>query len=464
MAPQLNGITALVLEDDPLLRRELGRFFKEQQAEVVLTASMREAREALNERHVEVAVVDVHLPDGRSLELLEEKLFTPATVVIVMTAEHGIDVAVEAMRLGAADFLAKPFELEELSPRIHRLLQQRRSERLDEFSRNQERQADNAFYFGEDLKPLRERLERILEADQRMLEHLPPVLLVGETGTGKTSLARWIHQHGPRRDGPLVEVNCSALPEALAESELFGHERGAFTDARSARIGLFEAASGGTLFLDELPSLAALVQAKILKALEDRVIRKLGGRRDIPVDVRVIAATNQDLHRLVREESFREDLLHRLDLYRLEIPPLRERRHDLPVLAGRLVQLIARRHKLPERVLSNLGQQRLLAHAWPGNVRELSHEIERAVVFEAKTEIDFEPLRNRAAPAGAEFNSDDWFNGSYRFPESGFDLEAAILRIINHALQQSGNNITAAARLLGVPRDYVRYRLKKQES
>ncbi|HSH14595.1 MAG TPA: sigma 54-interacting transcriptional regulator, partial [Verrucomicrobiae bacterium] len=254
MAPQLNGITALVLEDDPLLRRELGRFFKEQQAEVVLTASMREAREVLNERNVEIAVVDVHLADGRSLELLEEKVFPPATVVIVMTAEQGIDLAVEAMRLGAADFLAKPFELEELSPRIHRLLKQRRSERLNEFSKNQERQADDAFYFGEDLKPLRERLERILEADQRMLEHLPPVLLVGETGTGKTSLARWLHQHGPRRDGPLVEVNCSALPEALAESELFGHERGAFTDARSARIGLFEASSGGTLFLDELPS------------------------------------------------------------------------------------------------------------------------------------------------------------------------------------------------------------------
>jgi DNA-binding NtrC family response regulator len=307
---------------------------------------------------------------------------------------------------------------------------------------------------------LRQQLDKILAADGRVVEHLSPVLIEGETGTGKTSIARWLHRQGPRAQQPLVEVNCPALPETLAESELFGHERGAFTDARSARMGLFEAANGGTLFLDELPSLSPVLQAKVLKVVEDHRIRRLGGTRELPVDVRIVAATNRDLKQLVAEGRFREDLHHRLDLYRLHIPPLRSRGEDLLKLANLLAGRLCRRHRLPVKAISATGQQRLAAHPWPGNVRELAHELERAIVFEDSAELDFASLQG----SGKAIGPDGWLNPDYRFPEQGFDLERAIRRLIDHALSQTNNNVSAAARRLGVTRDYLRYRLTGQQS
>jgi len=301
-------------------------------------------------------------------------------------------------------------------------------------------------------------LQKILEADQRMETELPPVLIEGETGTGKTTFARWLHQHGPRANRPLVEVNCSALPESLAESELFGHERGAFTDARTTRLGLFEASSGGTLLLDELPSLALGLQAKVLKAIEDRSIRRVGGTKSLAVDVRIVAATNRKLKELVAQGQFREHLYHRLDLYRLHVPPLRERAEDILKLAESLVERLCRRHRLAPKTITLVGRRRLLDYHWPGNVRELAHELERAIVFEEGTELSFPQLGPGSDPPLAETPpKSDWFNLEYDF--TGFSLEAAIDRFLQVALQRAGGNVSAAARLLGVPRDYVRYRL-----
>jgi two-component system, NtrC family, response regulator AtoC len=254
-------------------------------------------------------------------------------------------------------------------------------------------------------------------------------------------------------------MNCSAVPETLAESELFGHERGAFTDARTARMGLFEAASGGTLFLDELPSLSPPLQAKVLKALEDQRIRRLGGNREVPVDVRVIAATHRDLKELVSAGQFREDLLHRLDLYRVQLPALRERGDDIVELAERLMERLCQRHRLPRKSITAFGRRRLLAYPWPGNVRELSHELERAIVFVESQQLDFEQLDRSPGSGHAPMGRTEWLNPNFSYPESGFSLEEAIDRLIGLALQQTGNNVSAAARLLGVSRDYVRYRL-----
>jgi DNA-binding NtrC family response regulator len=262
-----------------------------------------------------------------------------------------------------------------------------------------------------------------------------------------------------------VEVNCSALPETLAESELFGHERGAFTDARTARMGLFEAAQGGTLFLDELPSLSPGLQAKVLTAIEDRKIRRVGAQKTIEVDTRLIAATNQNLQQLVTEGKFREDLYHRLDLYRIHLPPLRARSGDILKLAELITTQLSRRHRLPPKGVSEAGRQRLLGYSWPGNVRELAHELERALVFEEGNELAFEQLKTEDGTASTTSrNPHDWFNESYVFPEEGFALEEAINRLIRHALKQSGNNVSGAARLLGVSRDFVRYRLSGQKS
>ncbi|HKI68794.1 MAG TPA: sigma-54 dependent transcriptional regulator, partial [Verrucomicrobiae bacterium] len=319
---------------------------------------------------------------------------------------------------------------------------------------------DANFYFGDSLASLRQQLEKIVAADQRLQTRLPPVLITGETGTGKSSLARWLHRRGPRVSQPLIEINCSALPESLAESELFGHERGAFTDARSARQGLFEAAHGGTLFLDELPSLSPALQAKVLTALEDRKIRRLGGNRQIEVDVRIIAATSRDLRAAVESGEFREDLLHRLDLYRLNTPPLRERGGDILKLAEQLMSRLCREHRLPQRQITEEGKSRLLAYRWPGNVRELAHELERALVFEDSAALDFSHLpANAVASSERSAVFEDWLNPHFTFPDQGFALEDAVNRLVQLALRQSGSNLSRAARLLGVTRDFVRYRL-----
>jgi DNA-binding NtrC family response regulator len=392
--------------------------------------------------------------------LLKEKVIPADSGTIVMTAEGGVAGAVEAMRLGALDYLVKPFELGALPLVIGRARQTRQSARVDEHRRREA--PEREFFFGSSLAALENQLQRIIASDNRMQERLPPVLIQGETGTGKTTVARWLHRQGPRGAQPLVEVNCPALPDTLAESELFGHERGAFTDARSARMGLFEAANGGTLFLDELPSLSLALQAKVLTSIEDRKIRRLGGTREIPVDARIIAATNRDLKQLVSEGKFRDDLFHRLDLFRLSLPPLRERGEDILKLAEALLTRLNQRHRLPRKTISEQGKHRLLSYPWPGNVRELAHELERALVFSDSDSLDFEQLQG-GADASARARTDDWFNPAFTFPAEGFSLEVAINRLIQRALGQTGHNVSAAARLLGVSRDYLRYRLAEKQ-
>jgi len=455
----LAGLNILVVEDESLLRKQIAAQLESLGADVTGVGSLQSARQSLADFAFDFALLDVNLPDGRGTALLQEKAFPPGTGVIVMTADGAVAGAVEAMRLGALDYLVKPFDVAELPLVISRARRSKQAARLDEHRRDS---ADtNALFFGQALNFVQQQLEKILAADRRMTEQLPPVLIEGETGTGKTSIARWLHHQGPRANQPLVEINCPALPETLAESELFGHERGAFTDARTARMGLFEAANGGTLFLDELPSLSSALQAKILKAIEDHRIRRLGGTREIPVDVRIIAATNKNLKQLVSVGHFREDLFHRLDLYRIQIPPLRDRGEDILVLAERLTERLCRRHRLPPKPISSRGKRRLAAYAWPGNVRELAHELERAIVFEDSAELTFAHLQ--IAESSESPTEDGWFNPNFRFPEQGFDLEQAIRRLIDHALKQTDNNVSAAARLLGVTRDYLRYRLSGEK-
>ncbi len=363
------------------------------------------------------------------------------------------------MKLGALDYLAKPFEPEALGLTLSRARKARATHRVEEHERS--KTSNDSFYFGQALAGLERLLEKIVAADRRMQGGLSPVLIQGETGTGKTTIARWLHSNGPRQASAMVEMNCSAIPEQLAESELFGHEKGAFTDAKSSRIGLFEAANGGTLFLDEIASLSLAIQAKLLTAIENQRIRRVGGNKDIPIDVRVIAAANKDLKTLAAAGQFREDLLHRLDLFRIAIPPLRERGDDIVRLADSLNRKLSHRHRLPIRAISEPGRRRLLAYGWPGNVRELSHELERAIVFEENDQLSFDQLMGVSidSQATASTNTPGWFNESYVFPPAGFSLEEAILEIINRGLKQTNGNVSAAARLLGVSRDYLRYRL-----
>ena len=459
----LAGLTVLVLDDEPLLRRQLTAALERLGADVSAADSLRAARQFAAEQGFDFALLDVNLPDGLGTDLLREKVFATTTGIVVMTAEGGVGGAVEAMKLGALDYLTKPFEPEALLLVLTRARQTRQNSRAAEHRRAEA--PEQGFFFGAALAPLEAQLRKILAADLRMQTGLAPVLIQGETGTGKTTIARWLHSNGPRANASLIEANCAAIPEHLAESELFGHEKGAFTDARSTKLGLFEAAHGGTLFLDELANLSPGLQAKLLTTLEDRRIRRVGGVRDIPVDVRVITAANRDLKQLVAEGKFREDLYHRLDLFRVMIPPLRQRGDDVVALAESLLARLTRRHRLPARRISATGRRRLVNYGWPGNVRELAHELERALVFEEGDALDFDQLIGASGAvevngaAAARSDESDWFKASYRFPESGFSLEEAILRIIRHALAQTGGNVSGAARLLGVSRDYLRYRL-----
>lgn len=446
----LKGLTLLLLEDEAVLRKRVAAHLERLGMELLKAGSLAEARRLVATEPPDLALVDLNLPDGLGTDLLRERMLPPTVPTLVMTAEGGVAAAVESMRLGAADYLVKPFDLDELGIRLRRAVAAARKARVEEHRNAQE--SGEFFHFGAALEDLRIRFSMILEADRRVSTVPSPVLIEGETGTGKTSLARLLHRSGPRAAGPLVEVNCSALSESLAESELFGHERGAFTDAREARLGLFEAAEGGSLFLDELPSLSPALQAKILTAIEDHSIRRVGASRARSTDVRIIAATNADLPRLVREGRFREDLFHRLDLFRLRIPPLRERGGDVLVLADKLLEKVCRRYGRAQQTVPESGCRHLLAHAWPGNVRELAHEIERAVVFGAERGLEFEHLGNVQS---------ETVPTQSLLPAEGFSLERTIDSYVRQAMRQSEGNVSAAARLLGVTRDYVRYRLKQ---
>ncbi len=454
MANPLRGLNVLLLDDEVLLRKRLAGFLESEGAEVTTVGTLAAARQAAAGMSFDVALLDVNLPDGRGTDLLRDKIFPATTTVIVITAEGGVAGAVEALRAGAADYLVKPFDPEELPVRLAQARKGLQARRADEFRRGQEAE----LFFGESLGGLREQLEKIAMADRRLGTNLPPVLIEGETGTGKTAIARWIHRHGPRADGPLVELNCSAMPDTLAEAELFGHERGAFTDAHAARIGLMEAADGGSLFLDELPSLALGLQAKVLTAIEDHRVRRVGASRPVAVDARIIAATNADLGALVAAGKFREDLFHRLDLFRLRLPPLRERGKDIITLAEKLLARAAARYGQKPSPIPAEGKARLLAHRWPGNVRELAHEVERAIVFGGDRGLRFAHL---GVGDGAAVTGEAWMKPDFVFPTSGFSLETAIDHVVDRAVRQADGNVSAAARLLGVSRDVVRYRLKR---
>lgn len=459
----LQGTEVLVVEDEPIVGKRLVRFLEAGGAEVTRAANYSEALHCLDALQFEYALVDINLPDGNGLELLRDGRFSPNTHVLIMTSEEGVETAVEAMKLGAADYLAKPFNPEELPLVFHRCSAARRATRREEY-RAEASSSDPDLFFGPRMEALTRQMERILETDRRLHSGLPPVLIEGETGTGKTTIARHLHQRGPRAGQPVIEINCSTLPESLAESELFGHERGAFTDAKSARIGLFEAADKGTLFLDEVSSLSPGIQAKLLVAIEDGKIRRVGGNREVAVDIRIIAASNQPLKEAVAKGSFREDLYHRLDLLRLHLPPLRERREDLPELAAFLGNQVAQRYRCPPPPLSQEGRKRLLAYPWPGNIRELSHEIERQIILQPGEPLHFDSLRG-LIEAEAETPSDpeDWLNPAWSFPENGLDWEGIESRFIRLALDQTDGNVSAAARLLGVTRDFIRYRLQAKD-
>lgn len=479
----ISGKSVLVLDDEALLRKGLCRFLEDQGAETWPAASLDEARNLLAGQSFDYALLDINLPDGNSLDLFAEPGFPETTIVVVMTGQGGIASAIKAIKAGARDYLSKPVEPEALPHLFQRLAREDSRQRIDQFQREDKSRQHSSLFLGRRLEAIQHQLDKILKADQRLANALPPVLIEGETGTGKSTLARWLHQNGPRAAADFIEINCSTLPESMAESELFGHEKGAFTDARSERMGLFEAASGGTLFLDEIASLPLALQAKVLTAIEDRRIRRLGGNRYREIDVRLITASLVPLRDLVQQGNFREDLFHRLHLLTLQIPPLREFPEDLPELADHILLGLRKRYHQPGLQLTPTAKQHLLAYSWPGNVRELMHELEREIVFADDHRIELANLpdapaaasqpdapapesvpRQEAAAHPAPDGRQPILNPLWQLPDQPFDFEKELhhltLEVIRQALRTEKDNVSAAARRLGVPRDFIRYRIK----
>jgi two-component system response regulator HydG len=378
--------SVLVVDDRLEMAETLADGLRDQGYEVTAVASSQTALEKLENDRFDALITDLRMPHVDGLALLQaSRRLAPNRPVIVMTAFGAIDSAVESIRLGAAHYLTKPFKLEELTVFLGRSLEDSRVRQEAAALRTTLKERFSPSGFIGESAPMR----LVLDLMERLAESDTPVLITGETGTGKGVIARALHAQGPRASRPFVTVNCAALPEALLESELFGHVKGAFTGATMDRHGLFREAEGGTIFLDEIGEMPNSLQAKLLHVLESNVVRPVGSSREVQVNFRVIAATNQDLRERTRSGSFRSDLLYRLDVVPIVMPPLRQRREDVPLFVAHFLKTARDRHpSSPVRRISPGAVARLAQHRWPGNVRELAHLIERLVVLGREESIE----------------------------------------------------------------------------
>jgi two-component system response regulator AtoC len=456
----------LIIEDEEVLARKEAKYLSMEGFEVRVAHSAEQGLAELEGFKPDAVVLDYNLPgtlDG--LECLRRiRTDNPGVRVIMVTGQGNERVAVDAMKAGAYDYLSKPVVLSELTVLIQRAMEQDRSDsQLAHYHDQAAAQSGLGRIIGESaaLTALKARLGRIIEAVDRIEDGgAPAVLVTGETGSGKELVARALHFGSARSARPFVELNVAAIPAQLVESELFGYERGAFTDARARKLGMVEAANGGTLFLDEIGELDLASQAKLLKLLEDRSVRRLGSVRDHTVDIRVITATNRSLPQMVAEGRFRSDLMYRLNTLTVEVPPLRERGTDIVLLAGHFLTELASRYGKPELRLGTAAARRLQSHDWPGNVRELRNVMEQAVLHCTGRELPPDLLGIPASGSRPDAAAET--TGTPVDPPAPDASLADIERnTIEKALLQTGGNISAASRRLGISRDQLRYRIAK---
>lgn len=452
--PQLKqAIKLLIVEDEVLFARAVMKRLQKAGFECEHAETLQDGRAIAKQFLPDLVLLDMRLPDDNGMDLLPE-LVASGVTVIVMTAYGDISDAVNAIKLGADDYLKKPIDLEEL------LLIVQKNEKTAELktSLDYSRQrnvltAENISLIGESpvIQSLRLQIARIAQLGS-MNDAVPPtVLIAGETGTGKDVAARLLHASCANKDKPFVHVDCASLPAELIESELFGHEKGAFTNAVSARPGLIEAAEDGTLFLDEIGELPLALQAKLLNVLERRKVRRLGSTKERDVPARIIAATNRDLHEMANAGTFRSDLYYRLNVMTIALAPLRERVDDVVVLAKHFINLTEKRYGLQKHTLSPTAIAALLQYTWPGNVRELRHQISRAVLLSSQPQISATDL---ALPA----TGPEQHEAKYQVQ---LTLEASEKHMLLNALEASHHNVSEAARQLGITRMTMRYRMDK---
>ncbi|HEV2690739.1 MAG TPA: sigma-54 dependent transcriptional regulator [Bryobacteraceae bacterium] len=441
--------TVLVVEDEEKLRRVVELQLKNAGYEVEQAGNVEEAMRLAT--HADVILTDLRLPGSSGLDLLANLRSQDShTPVIVMTAFSSIETAVEAMKAGAADFLPKPFSLDHLMTVVTKALELRA---LRDENRELREELSQRYAF-DNIVGHSPAMREIFAAITRVAPTRATVLLCGESGVGKDLIARAIHHHSPRSRQPFVKINCTALPENLMESELFGYEKGAFTGANTSKPGKFEQADTGTVFLDEIGDVPASVQVKLLRILQDREFERLGSNKTKHIDVRVLAATNVDLRAALEQGTFREDLYYRLNVLPLNIPSLRERKEDIPFLAEHFVKKLAKDLGSPVQSISEAAIARLMEYHWPGNVRELENVLERSMVLANGAILEAGDVKLDTAPK-ARFAPADNF-----LPE-GTTLDEYEQAIIREALHRASGNKSQAARMLGLTRNALRYRLSQ---
>jgi two-component system, NtrC family, response regulator PilR len=456
------GARILVVDDERSMRELLAIVLRREGYEVLLAENGRSAIETLEREPVDLLISDIKMPDLTGVEVLRAaKRIDQDILGIMITAFASTETAVEAMRLGACDYLSKPFDVDLLRMKVREKIENRQLRQenvLLKRTLGMTHQFSNIIGRSEAIIAVFKLIETVARTNST-------ILITGESGTGKGLVAQAVHFHSLRRDRPMVSLNCGALPETLLESELFGHMRGSFTGADANKKGLLEVAERGTIFLDEIGEMSAVMQVKLLRVLQERRFRRVGGLEELQADIRVIAATNQDLSRLVAEGRFREDLFYRINVIPIALPPLRERREDIPLLAEHFLGKYAESMEKGVAGISGAAMQLLVQYDWPGNIRELENVIERAVALEATPSVLADSLptavKGEASPRvgnGAPAPADS-------LPPSGFDLEAHVKQIerdyIAQALQRAGGVQVKAAELLGMSFRSFRYYVKK---
>jgi len=446
----------LVVDDERSMREVLFSMLKNEGYDVTVAEGGEAAVEAVRREIFDAIITDVRMPKVDGLQVLKAaKELSPSTVVIMITAFGSSETAVEAMKLGAYDYITKPFKYDEVTLNIKRALERKR---LRDENLNLKRRLETQYRF-ENIVGKSAKIVEVFDTIRKIADSHSTVMITGESGTGKELVAQAIHVNSQRRDKPFISVNCGAIPEGLMESELFGHVKGAFTGAVVNKVGLFSAADGGTLFLDEITEIPALLQVKLLRAIQEREIRRVGDTKDMKVDVRLIAATNKDLEAAVGDGTLREDLFYRLNVIPIHLPSLRERVEDIPLLVAHFLQKFGKELGKEVRGVSPEALALLEQYHWPGNIRELENVVERALVLGTGDMLTVDSLpesvRRQRQPRGVDLD----------LPEAGLDLDATLdqieRRLLEKALERTKGVQTRAAELLRLSFRQFRYKLQK---
>ena len=447
----------LVVDDEHLIRWTLEQHLSKEGYDVFTAEDGEKALEMVAEIVPDLVLLDNQLPGMHGIEVLGRIKDIDRNIIVIMITAHGLlETAVKAMKLGAYDYINKPFNLEEITLTIKKSLETislRREVKLLKEQQKSRFKSENIIGKSRAIQTVLDMIQKIAQSDAST------VLIQGESGTGKELVAKAVHSNSGRAEKPFMAINCAALPENLLESELLGHEKGAFTDAKAMKKGLFELADGGTLFLDEVGDMAYSMQAKLLRILEDRTFKRVGGIKDISVDVRVISATNQDLKDLMSEGKFRKDLYYRLQVVPIYLPPLRDRTEDILPLARHFIEMFNEDFHKNVREISEKAREFLVRYEWPGNIRELKNVIERAMILENEDILLLEHLPIELVAGSMPIAPPD--NAPLNLPKEGMSLEKVEEELVKQALSVAAGNQSKAADLLGVQRDAFRRRMKK---